>query len=354
MRLCRLMVALSVGVALLALTSSPASAAAKQWAGSSVSCALTAKITFSRPITNSGGGTHRSSVSASLFGCTEEANPIRPSVEQVTQGTFRGFFARSPLDCATLSAPGAPITGIATWRGYLSSIPVSFRPSNVVSNSVGANGKGNFPGVALVSLNVPTTLASGCATRGGVRSAIVTGTITMGPPCGPGGGSIAIYPISAGSLCGDIYNPSAITTGSDGALWFLNNGSIGRMTTSGAVTLYTGPDIRPSLDSIVAGPDGALWFTNEATSSTSLTGSIGRITTSGVVTVYPTDGGPGGITAGPDGALWFIEGFGFSGRQPLIGRITTSGVITTYAMPSFAGFSSRSASAAIQRADGVS
>jgi virginiamycin B lyase len=240
---------------------------------------------------------------------------------------------------------GAPVTGTATWQGNIAGTTVSFRPSYVVNNSVGANGKGNFPGVASVSLDVPSSLASGCATRRGVRSAIVTGTITMGPPCGPGDGSIAIYPISAGPVCGDIYNPGAITAGSDGALWFLNDTSVGRMTTSGAVTLYSGPNIHPaSWESIAAGPDGALWFTNQPTlqTSTSLTGaSVGRITTSGVVTVYPVDGEANGIVAGPDGALWFIESFLFtSGRPSLIGRITTSGAITTYAMPSSAGLNS--------------
>ena len=113
-----------------------------------------------------------------------------------------------------------------------------------------------------------------------------------------------------------------MTTGPDGALWFTNlyNNTIGRITTAGVVTNYTGTGI-DAPQSITAGPDGALWFTNWYGNS------IGRITTAGVVTNY-TDTGidyPQSITPGPDGALWFTNWANNS-----IGRITTSGVVTNY------------------------
>ena len=77
--------------------------------------------------------------------------------------------------------------------------------------------------------------------------------------------------------------------------------------------------------SITAGPDGALWFTNLGSKGNP--GSIGRITTSGKVTLYTGRGidGPVSITVGPDGALWFTNSIGDS-----IGRITTKGKITSY------------------------
>jgi streptogramin lyase len=58
---------------------------------------------------------------------------------------------------------------------------------------------------------------------------------------------------------------------------------------------------------ITAGPDGALWFTNLGNRTNH--GSIGRITTSGKVTIYAGGGidGPGGITVGLDRALWFTN-----------------------------------------------
>ena len=100
----------------------------------------------------------------------------------------------------------------------------------------------------------------------------------------------------------------------------LASNSIGRITTSGVVTNYTGSGIS-SPEGITSGPDGALWFTNDGN------GSIGRITTGGVVTNYTGTGilGRTSINVGPDGALWFTNLANDS-----IGRITTSGVVTNY------------------------
>ena len=125
--------------------------------------------------------------------------------------------------------------------------------------------------------------------------------------------SIVSYRLAIGS------NPGAITAGSDGALWFTNGGgaSIGRITTSGAITDFVNGGQINEPTGIASGSDGALWFTNYPLNT------IGRITTSGVVSSYPMDGGyPIGITAGPDGALWFTSQVGG------IGRMTTSGVVT--------------------------
>jgi streptogramin lyase len=113
------------------------------------------------------------------------------------------------------------------------------------------------------------------------------------------------------------HNPGAIAVGSDGALWFgEGNGSIGRITTSGAISNY-GPANDPM--GIASGSDGALWYTN------SLSNTIGRLTTGGAASSYPVGvGEPNGITAGPDGALWFTEDLN------TIGQMTTSGVETDY------------------------
>ncbi len=139
---------------------------------------------------------------------------------------------------------------------------------------------------------------------------------------------VLVNPTSAGATnAGDanvtVYpgiDPGSITAGPDGALWFTNpgNNSIGRITTSGAITSYTDPTIESPVG-ITTGPDGALWFTNAGNDS------IGRITTSGVITNYTNSGiaGPDAIIAGPDGALWFTD-------FDAIGRVTTSGVFTFY------------------------
>lgn len=112
----------------------------------------------------------------------------------------------------------------------------------------------------------------------------------------------------------------SITAGPDGALWFTNGSSIGRITTAGAITEYSLPSSSGFAWQIVSGPDGALWFTDQGTNS------IGSITTAGVVTEFAVPGStPFGITTGSDGALWFTEELGNQ-----IGRITTAGAVNEY------------------------
>jgi hypothetical protein len=114
-------------------------------------------------------------------------------------------------------------------------------------------------------------------------------------------------------------DPTGITAGPDGALWFTEfiEGKIGRISTSGVFTEY-GIPAGGEPNGITAGPDGALWFTDYITFS-----DIGRITTGGILTQYPAapgDSGLGYITAGPDGALWYTEEVGERiGRAPACG-----------------------------------
>ncbi|HYK91308.1 MAG TPA: Virginiamycin B lyase [Acidobacteriota bacterium] len=119
--------------------------------------------------------------------------------------------------------------------------------------------------------------------------------------------------------------PFDITAGPDGAMWFTNYKSIGRITTDGSITAFNLPNQNRGANRIAAGPDGALWFTEISPDA------IGRITTDGTFTEFPLpnpSGGVLGIAAGPDGALWFTE---WSGGK--IGRITTTGIITEYPLP---------------------
>ncbi len=139
----------------------------------------------------------------------------------------------------------------------------------------------------------------------------------------------------------EIVQPQGIARGSDGNLWFTENasGQIGRMTPAGAVTQFALPAVPPPAGSpagtasttpnptaITAGPDGALWFTG-------IPGEIGRITTAGVVTEFPVPAGTGStpvtptaIAAGPDGALWFTV-------PGEVGRISATGVVTEFPIP---------------------
>jgi streptogramin lyase len=124
--------------------------------------------------------------------------------------------------------------------------------------------------------------------------------------------------LSAGSA------PGEITAGADGNLWFIEGGTnrIGRITTAGVITEFSsGTDF---LFGITAGPDGNLWYTADT--------SIGRITTAGQVTIFATgisaNSQPFDLTTGPDGNVWFTE----SGFMPsaAVGRITIAGQITEF------------------------
>jgi virginiamycin B lyase len=142
-------------------------------------------------------------------------------------------------------------------------------------------------------------------------------------------GTVQEFPIPTANS-----QPQAIASGPDGALWFTEAqaNKIGRITTSGIVSEYNVPTASAGLRGIAAGPDHALWFTETSTTK------IGRLDpalavpgTSKGVTEYATgitaSSDPFYIAAGPDGNMWFTEFFGN------IGRITPGGVITEYKPP---------------------
>jgi streptogramin lyase len=118
--------------------------------------------------------------------------------------------------------------------------------------------------------------------------------------------------------------PSALTEGPDGALWFTeSNGSrIGRITTAGVFTEYVLPTANSQPNGITTGSDGNLWFTETATNK------IGRITPAGAITEFtiPTAASmPMGITTGGDGNVWFTE---YAASK--LGKITPTGAITEF------------------------
>ena len=114
----------------------------------------------------------------------------------------------------------------------------------------------------------------------------------------------------AGTCCA-----RGIVAGPDGAIWFTaGSGHAGKITTSGAVTLYpVGSPINAGGD-IVVGSDGNLWFTK-------FSDGIYRITPTGILTQFPYPLALG-IASGPDGNIWFSQGGANGGT---VGRITTGG-----------------------------
>jgi sugar lactone lactonase YvrE len=97
--------------------------------------------------------------------------------------------------------------------------------------------------------------------------------------------------------------PSGITAGPDNALWFTvpYPARVGKITLGGEVTEYKVPYGFDTYDGeIASGADGALWFLEQY--------ALYRMTTTGVFTEFPLPSKTfslGPIIAGPDGNLWF-------------------------------------------------
>jgi virginiamycin B lyase len=164
-----------------------------------------------------------------------------------------------------------------------------------------------------------------------------------------------------------------VVAGSDGNLWFLGDGFVGRMDLAGNVTRFPAP-VGAGSD-LTAGPDGALYFTapgvvgkmgtdGQYTLSRSGLSGAGAIATTddgtlwlggaaGLMRVRSADvvdratadvsrlaqaqaqvsvarpvPGPNSLVRGPDGGVWFAE----AGRAA-IGRIAPDGALTDYPLP---------------------
>ncbi|MCA1581678.1 MAG: hypothetical protein LC796_09880 [Acidobacteria bacterium] len=238
--------------------------------------------------------------------------------------------------------------------------------------TVADRGIHRFPFVArtpgsqtLVASEATGAVTAGRMTRNAVASAArpnltqqairVPGSWVAGLTSGPGGtvwfsasGGNTFFPLPIPSGFGRItpegdqafFNPGApftggIVRGSDGNLWYASAGDgfsvpgrIGRMTPSGAVTLFDVPASRSAPQDVALGPDGNVWFADANS-------AIGRITPTGKVTLFPTPASgsvPFHITNGPDGALWFTD---YGARR--IGRIDVTGSIQEFEVPARAG-----------------
>jgi virginiamycin B lyase len=144
-------------------------------------------------------------------------------------------------------------------------------------------------------------------------------------------GTITSFPLTRYfEVKSPLQEPQEIVTGPDGALWVTANafgGAIGRVAPDGTFTAFplgTGAD--QGARGLAVGPDGALWFTEPGA------GTIGRITTAGAITTFKLAAAgaePNEITLGPDGNLWFTEG-----RGTKVGRVTPQGKITEFAAES--------------------
>jgi streptogramin lyase len=120
------------------------------------------------------------------------------------------------------------------------------------------------------------------------------------------GGVVSEFTLAQGSI------PRHTVAGPDGAVWYLDTGKIGRITTWGQVTTFSASAAAPT--SLTACSDGNLWYTALEPNL------VGRITTAGVVTTWAQTYEPQAITCTPDGKVWVVEGTG-----GLVAQGTTAG-----------------------------
>lgn len=124
--------------------------------------------------------------------------------------------------------------------------------------------------------------------------------------------------------------PQDVTLGPGGNVWFADLGTpraIGRVTTAGKIDEFSsGLPTNARMESPTEGPDGNLWFTEEGD-----TRGIGRVKPNGEIQVFtrlvePMQSFPADIAPGPDGNLWFSD----DGEPTGIGRVTPTGTITEF------------------------
>jgi streptogramin lyase len=123
-------------------------------------------------------------------------------------------------------------------------------------------------------------------------------------------------------------NPTAIATARDGAMWFVENAGIGRITTDGKLDQFPLTTPGATAEYIATGPGDTMWFAQVvgAPGWGPTPWSIGRITAHGSVTLYslPADvASISDIAEAADGDLWFTAG-------SVIDRITPKGKVTSF------------------------
>jgi hypothetical protein len=130
---------------------------------------------------------------------------------------------------------------------------------------------------------------------------------------------------------------AALTTGSDGKIWFLENGGtrIGRIDANGLNLKWFqlalgGAGTFSNLYDIKLGPDANVWFSAPG-------GRIGTITPAGVASVFTGFSNtysfsPTGITSGPNNLIWFTNGSGLCCGGSGLGNVDESGTITAVSL----------------------
>jgi streptogramin lyase len=139
---------------------------------------------------------------------------------------------------------------------------------------------------------------------------------------------ITEYAVPDGGQVGD---PTNITAGPDGNMWFTDGETGGnhggwmyKVTPAGAFTQVAALNYQYNVAGIVSGPDGALWTVDNHSAVFSV-GYVARVSTSGVVTYFSPPSLPQSTGVATTGGLVY---FGVSASPDQIGTIDGNGNVT--------------------------
>lgn len=147
-------------------------------------------------------------------------------------------------------------------------------------------------------------------------------------------GAVTLFPVQQEAIPG---YPWHIVTGSDGNPWFgrLNGGNLTRVTTEGVMTEFSLPSADWFDAPMLAAGTDAVWFGGQGF------GFIGEMSPSGVVSTIPVPADDGmGLAIGVDGTLWFDSTYlGDGGYTPInqITRRAPGGALENYPVPGVMG-----------------
>jgi streptogramin lyase len=127
-------------------------------------------------------------------------------------------------------------------------------------------------------------------------------------------------------------DPTAIATARDGAMWFVDNAGIGRITTHGKLEQFPLTTPGATAEYIAPGPNNTMWFAQQLGALGFDPGhwSIGRITAHGSITLYALPANVvvvSDIAEAPDGDLWFTAE---NLHGSVIERVTPTGKFTSF------------------------
>jgi virginiamycin B lyase len=166
----------------------------------------------------------------------------------------------------------------------------------------------------------------------GPGSTSIVGAITTS-------GTYSAYALPAGTAA------SGITAGANNNMWIVGGSAILNMSVTGTIQSFPLPAGVTAQGAPTIGPDGAVWFA----ASQSGTGSLGRMTTSGSVSVFPLPALPGAkpgwstmataLGVSPTNVIWATvvaaDPIGDASVTAMVASQTTGSMGTVAALPNY-------------------